>query len=650
MRLPSFAKKDNVGLVFTIALLYSIYLHSHLGMDGFWDTANYHLYLGWALWHAASYEFGAVAQYQTFLNPLIDALNYVLFSVHPFVGAAFHSVCLALAVVVLYRVTVKTLGPSESSRYVPVIAAAIGATGAMTVSLFGSLTNEHITALLIVSGLGVLVVRSEIPNDRTATVIAGLLMGIAAGLKLTAAPYVAGLLVTVALVSKFNVKSICLIVAAVALGLLLTDGIFMALRWRIYHNPIFPLANNLFHSQYFPLQWKSFGQFELSRLPYYLSLPVRWLYSGDLSESNAVRDGRLLLGYIGVALTFFSALFQRKTLRNEERLVIFFFVFSWLAWILFFRIYRYLVVLELISGVVFVVGLLRVIPPARASSRMSLSLLALGFLFVVTVYPDWGRRPWGKAFVSSDVTKIIEPTGADVVFFADERVSYLAAELDMAKISFRNLFSQSWYDADRKGNPVDPKSIALSKGSKAYFLQYSTNDPRLKSNHLAGLFNRHLYQCKQLATNMVWSPYLCRFDEIRDIPAIDVGRAYDYASPALVFNSGWSSSEPGFRWTEGHTSSIWVSLPVLPASCVLSVLIKGNTLGKQHIDLLVAGQARLKQDFAGPVEMTLRMEATTLAAGQPIELHFHLPDAASPKNGDPRVLAFAFQSLRFRCE
>jgi len=650
MRLPSFAKKNDAGLVFTIALLYSIYLHSHLGMDGFWDTANYHLYLGWALWHIPSYEFGAVAQYQTFLNPLIDALNYVLFSLHPFLGAAFHSVCLALAAVAVYRVAVKTLGPSESSPYIPVIAAAIGATGAMTVSLFGSLTNEHITALLIVSGLGVLVVRTGTPNERAATVIAGLLMGIAAGLKLTAAPYVAGLLVTVALVSKFNVKSLSLIVAGVALGLLLTDGIFMASRWRVYHNPIFPLANNLFHSQYFPLQWKSFGQFELNRLPYYLSLPVRWLYSGDLSESNTVRDGRLLLGYIGVALTFFSVVFQRKTLKNEERLVIFFFVFSWLAWIFFFRIYRYLVVLELISGVVFVVGLLRVIPPVRAWSRISLSLLVLGFLFVVTIYPDWGRRPWGKEFASSDVTKLLERTGADVVFFADERVSYLAAELNVARIPFRNLFSQSWYDGDRKGNPVDPKSIALSKESKTYFLQYSTDDPRPKSNHLAGLFNRHLYKCEQSATNMVWSPYVCRFDEIRDVQETGIGRVYDYASPALVFNPGWSSWEPGFRWTEGHTSSIWVSLPVLPTSCRLSVLIKGNTLGKQRIDLVVAGQARLNQDFAGPVEITLRMDTTKLAVGRPVEMNFHFPDAASPKNGDPRVLAFAFQSLRFRCE
>lgn len=650
MRLPSFAKKDNAGLVFIIVLLYSIYLHRHLGMDGFWDTANYHLYLGWALWHVPSYEFGAVAQYQTFLNPLIDAVNYALFAVHPFLGAAFHSLCLALAVVMVYRVAVKTLGPSESGRYVPVIAAAMGATGVMTVSLFGSFTNEHITALLIVSALGVLVVRSGTPSDRVAPVIAGLLMGIAAGLKLTAAPYVAGLFVTVALVSKFNVKSICLIVAAVALGLLLTDGMFMALRWRVYHNPIFPLANNFFHSQYFPLQWKSFGSFELSRLPYYLSLPVRWLYSGDLSESNVVRDGRLLLGYIGVALTFFSVVFQRKTLRNEERLVLFFFVFSWLAWILFFRIYRYLVVLELISGVVFVVGLLRVIPPAKAWSRTSLTLLALGFLFAVTVYPDWGRRPWSKEFASSDVTKLLERTGADVVFFADERVSYLAAELHVTKIPFRNLFSQSWYDGDRKGNPVDPKSIALSKQSKVYFLQYSMDDPRSKSSYLAGLFNRHRYQCKQSATNMVWSPYLCRFDEIRDVAEIDIGRAYDYASPALVFNFGWSSSEPGFRWSEGNTSSLSVSLPALPASCSLSVSIKGNTLGKQRIDLLVAGQARLTEDFAGPVEMTLRMDTTTFAGGRPVEMRFHLPDAASPKNGDPRVLAFAFQSLRFRCQ
>jgi hypothetical protein len=44
---------------------------------------------------------------------------------------------------------------------------------------------------------------------------------------------------------------------------------------------------------------------------------------------------------------------------------------------------------------------------------------------------------------------------ADVIFFADERVSYLAPVLAAMGIPFRNLFSQAWYDGDRKGNPTD---------------------------------------------------------------------------------------------------------------------------------------------------------------------------------------------------
>jgi hypothetical protein len=650
MRLQQLARKSGTWGVFAIALVYSVYLHRRLGMDGFWDTANYHVYLGWALWHAPAYDFGAVAQYQTFLNPLIDAVNYALFSVHPFLGAAFHSVCLALTLVAVHRITAATIGPDESRRAWPALAAVIGATGAMTVSLFGSFTNEHITALLIVSALGALVVWNGTVKQHRAAFVAGMLLGMAAGLKLTAAPYVAGLLLTVAIVSKFNLKSICLIVAGVALGLLLADGAFMVMRWQVYQNPIFPLANNIFHSQYFPLQWKSFGQFELHALPYYLSLPVRWLYSGDFSESNIVRDGRLLLGYIGVVLAFGTAALRRSKLRQEELLVICFFIFSWLAWILFFRIYRYLVVLELISGMVFVVGLLRAFSLAQAGMRVALPVLALGFLTVVTVYPDWGRRPWLKEFASSDVPKLIGRDKADVVFFADERVSYLAPELDAIGVPFRNLFSQSWYDGDRIGNPVDPRSLALSKGSKVYFLQYSKDDPRLKSGYLAGLFNKHLYNCKQSATNMVWSPFLCSFDEIRDIPQLTLGQAYDFASPALVFGSGWSAAEPAFRWSEGHASSIWVSLPTLPAACPLSVSIKGHTLGKQRVELVAAGQSLLNQEFAGLVDITVPIDSQRLAAGQPVEMNFKLPDAASPNNGDPRILAFALQNLRFHCD
>lgn len=649
MTLRAVGGKTAAAWLFAMVLVYSVYLHRRLGMDGFWDTANYHWYLGWAFWSVSSYNVGAAAQYQTFLNPVIDAVNYALFSLHPFLGAAFHSVCLALTIVVVYRIAGNVVGPDESRRFGPVLAAISAATGAMTVSLFGSLTNEHITALLILAGLD-LMVRQDAMHDRKASLGAGLLMGLATGLKLTAAPYVAGMLVTAALVSKMNIRTLFLIGVGGALGLLLADGVFMALRWDVYRNPLFPLANNIFHSPYFPLEWKSFSQFELRMLPYYLSLPIRWLYSGDLSESNMVRDGRLLLGYIGLALAFFSAMVQRRKLRDEERIVIFFFIFSWLAWILFFRIYRYLVVLEMISGVVFVIGLLRVVPAGGTWQRTAAPLLSLVFLAIVTVYPDWGRRPWHREFASSNVTALIASDKTNVVFFSDERVSYLAPELEGKAIPFRNLFAQSWYDGDRKGNPIDPRPIALSRESRAYFLQYSMDDPRTKSAYLSRLFNRHLFTCEQSATNMLWSPYLCRFDEISNLPTIELGTAYDYASPALVFGSGWSPAETGFRWTEGRASSIWVSLPALPAACPLSVSIKGTTLGRQRIDLSVAGQTLLDREFAGTVDTALRIDTTMQASGGAVEINFNLPDAATPNNGDVRQLAFAFQSLRFQCD
>ncbi|QQR52795.1 hypothetical protein IPG36_01585 [bacterium] len=81
-------------LPFAVGLVYAVILHLILGMDGLWDTANYHVYIGWAAWQGLGYGAGAVAQYHTYLNPVLDMVNSATWSLHPAVGATVHAAAL----------------------------------------------------------------------------------------------------------------------------------------------------------------------------------------------------------------------------------------------------------------------------------------------------------------------------------------------------------------------------------------------------------------------------------------------------------------------------------------------------------------------------------------------------------------------------
>ncbi|WP_460409827.1 MULTISPECIES: hypothetical protein [unclassified Pseudomonas] len=635
--------------VLVLGFLYAVFLHYTLGMDGFWDTANYHLFIGWAALNLSPYEFGAVAQYHTYLNPLIDIVNYKAFTVHPYVGAAFHAAVLSVVILFLYFLASFSVAIDRYKLGV-IAAVVIGATGAMTVSLFGSFTNEHVIALFVLAAL-ILAVRNIDVGGGGAFLAAGIFLGIAVGFKLTAISYAIGLLATISVCSKFNLKIIFFVCLGVGLGVLVADGLFMVLRFEVVGNPVFPLANNIFKSPYFPVEWKSFSSFEFGKIPYYLSLPLVWLTASDFSEAKDVRDGRFLLAYIGIALIFAASL-QKKFLTKKQFFIVFFFLVSWFSWILIFRIYRYLVVLELLSGVIFLIGISVFFGQEKKYLEKCLAVIAASwFLYCITVYPNWGRRVWQDEFYKSDLVDVIGGNRADIIFYADERLSYLSPQLKSSNIPFGNLFSQPWYDSNRYGNPIDPKGVDISNKSKVYFLQYSRVDPRSSSSYLNGLFGDDVFSCKKVHTNMLWDPYLCSLQNLSDIaiPTVFVGESYSYNTDKVLFFNGWSYPEPGHLWTEGYKSTMLFKIDGVPEGCTPFVAISGSTLGEQSLSAYINGVEVSREKLNGQFESVIKIGRLESSGRSAIKLDLDLPDATTPNNGDLRVLAISLRSLSFGC-
>jgi phosphoglycerol transferase len=109
----------------------------------------------------------------------------------------------------------------------------------------------------------------------------------------------------------------------------------------------------------------------------------------------------------------------------------------------------------------------------------------------------------------------------------------------------------------------------------------------------------------------------------------------------------WHSSEATHRWSNGNDCSIAFKLAKKDATA-RQLFVRGWSLGRQHLTLWLNEKIIYSAELNG-IEQTLSIELPIglLKAGTNV-LKFELPDARLPDNGDPRVLAFALQSLKIQ--
>ncbi|MCA8902188.1 MAG: hypothetical protein KDA53_13185, partial [Hyphomonas sp.] len=117
--------------------------------------------------------------------------------------------------------------------------------------MLASIRNDHLAAGAFIAALLFLVRRDGQAPGWKAAGAAALLMGLAIGMKLTAIVYAAGLAAAVLVaVPGWAARGRAVLAAAVAglAGILLTGGWWFHVLWEAYGNPVFPMANGLFHA------------------------------------------------------------------------------------------------------------------------------------------------------------------------------------------------------------------------------------------------------------------------------------------------------------------------------------------------------------------------------------------------------------------
>jgi hypothetical protein len=268
-------------------------------------------------------------------------------------------------------------------------------------------------------------------------VAAGALVGAASGLKLTVATFAVAMCIGLMFrppLAAARLREAFVFGAAVLAGFSLTYGYWGWQLWSHFGNPVFPFANQWFGSPWWeqqPIQERVRGPHGLRawlRFPFALYSPP----PGFVSEANYT-DPRIPLTCALAVLAAVSLAIQRvariHAAEPDDRpaqvtqarvLVALFWAASFVLWTAQHSILRYIVVLEITTGLL-IVGMLRwMLRPAYANAIIVTVATAL---IVGTKWPDWWRIEHGKRWFEVSVPAM-EP-GALILLTLDAPMAYV---------------------------------------------------------------------------------------------------------------------------------------------------------------------------------------------------------------------------------
>jgi MFS family permease len=411
-----------------------------LGQDSNWDLRNYHYYDGWAFASGTPDRDLWPAQQQSFANPILPTLVYLLIANLPPLFAVSVLATLQSANVVLLAIIAGQIFPpaAQGNRAIqrllpPLAAILIGVTGPMMLAEWGTTFGDNLASSLVLGALAALGRYRREATWRWA-VLAGLAAGCAAGIKLTNMVYIVGFAVSGwwlgAALRRIAVR-LALFWGSALVGFALTFGPWAWHLWRTKANPVFPYFNGLFQSPWRLPDSLRDDRFLPHSLLDALSYPLQWVFGHGNTSEVGFRDTRFAIAWLLIlAWLFLRPCLQRKaTIHNDVRwlrTLTVFWVGSYWIWIVMFGIQRYLVPLELLSGLI-IVGILVSLAEQRISNgALSVMIIAVMTLILATTRSDgWGRMPWGGSWFDVRLPPELQKQDEMFVIVSGDPVAYV---------------------------------------------------------------------------------------------------------------------------------------------------------------------------------------------------------------------------------
>jgi len=497
-----------------------------LGMDANWDLRNYHYYNAYAfLTGRENYDL-LVAQVPAFFNPTIDVPFFVTAETWParVVGFLLGTVQ-GLNVLPLYGVAYRTLRiePEQRRKWIAAALALLGMVGAGALSELGTTFYDNVVSLGPLTALWLVVRRPDPILRGTARaaaphlLLAGFIAGIAVGLKQPAVIWAIGLCCALLFVpappGRRLARAIVFGVGVLG-GIGLSDGFWMLHLWRSYGNPTFPFFNQIFRSPWaLPFDYRDVFYFPDS-LSARIFFPFAYLQDPHLTAEADFRDLRILICFVAVPLAGVSVAYRKlKGVPSsgtvaaplESGYLLIALALAYLAWVIMFCIYRYLMISEMLAPLAIVLAIALLPISGRAISATSVALLALAVLTMKV--PDWGRVPWTERWVTATPPKIEDPARTIVLITGHEPLSYLIPTFPPA-VRFLRIHGgfTGPYEPSVRFNAEMRRIVATHRGPiKAL---YNPNETAFARKYLAdyGLAIDPT-QCQTVPSNIGYLPY-----------------------------------------------------------------------------------------------------------------------------------------------
>jgi hypothetical protein len=362
------------------------------GKDLNFDLINYHLYGPHLLLEGRfdrDYFGGGLAGY---LNPLVHIPLYLM------VRAGWHSLAIAGVLALAHSVNL-LLAWKIGDRLLPALQPSRGGylycgvllafCSPIFLAELGSSFAEALTSIPVLAGLLLLLdeyAKDDWDSRRFAS--AGLLLGLATGLKLSNGLFAVGtVLALLPMAGRKRGLALGVLVLGGLAGGVIAHGYWSVILWREFGNPLFPIANNLFRAEDFPtvmfhdLRYLQGGVTDLLTLPFRMLEHRTTIYSEGVAP-----DSRPLILFVLVALSLLLGYWgwRRASAANApdalRRLgfATAFFVACFVLWAESSRIGRYAMPLWLLAGPLIAAWTARLFAAGRGLLILAAICLAQG--------------------------------------------------------------------------------------------------------------------------------------------------------------------------------------------------------------------------------------------------------------------------------
>ena len=382
-------------------LFYSVFLFVaacfvyHRGQDVSNDLLNYHFYMGYFLTDGRFAEDMAAAGWlHSFFNPIADAVTYLSLTHLPFPLSAWILLLIQLmsipAIVLLAKEIARELGYQRA--FIPAIPAVVlSLLSPLWWSELGTAFIESWTAPLIIYGVYFLFsAHKESVLSMTRIAIAGALFGLSVGLKMTNGLFVvSGFLMLGVLLcrSGFRVSILAgfYFLAGCVVGFLPTAWWNWYL-WSEWGSPFFPFYNAIFKSEFYAFVNWSDKRHHFSSFQEFLIFIVQAAWGTTRMTTPHFADARFLF----VTMLVPAAVLCKPAIRLNRQLMAFilFMASSILLWVFMFSIPRYLILVELLLGLLLWILVVRIVERDWLRKSLMIGLILCAGLLIKV--PTWG--------------------------------------------------------------------------------------------------------------------------------------------------------------------------------------------------------------------------------------------------------------------